>query len=160
MNAGCKKVEEDLIDFVEGKVSDILEAEIKEHCQSCAEYDRLVREFSAIWQDIPTREGRAPSASFWPVLVQRIQYDEKPIQLLDRIILGFKRSLRPAAVSLVLLAGAFLGYHLGSLPEDTANLGSGEDYFAGYLEEFRDFPLGSAGDFYLTYSHTEQGEIP
>ena len=160
MNAGCKKVEENLIDFVEGKVSDILKAEIKEHRQSCAECDRLVREFSAIWQDIPTRERRAPSPSFWPVLVQKIQTDEKPMQQWERIIFGFKRSLRPAAVSLFLLAGAYLGYHLGSLPDDTAKLSSGEEYFAEYFEEFQDFPLGSAGDFYLTYSNPEQGEIP
>jgi hypothetical protein len=160
MNSGCKKVEESLIDFVEGKVPDILKAEIEEHIQSCEKCDRLVREFTAIWQSISTRESKAPSLSFWPVLVQRIQTDEKPKRVWEHIILGLKHSLRPAALSLLLLLGAFLGYHLGHIPEDTGKLISGEEYFVEYLEGFQDFPLGSAGDFYLSYSTTEQGELP
>jgi len=160
MNSRCNEVEESLIEFVEGKLPDILKAEILEHIQSCAKCDRIVREFSLIWQDASVRVRRGPSVSFWPNLVEKIQTDEKPRQLWEQIIVGFKRSLQPAAVSLFLLVGALLGYRLGYVPEDTGKLISGEEYFVEYLEEFQDFPLGSAGDFYLTYSTTEQGEIP
>ncbi|MFC2164101.1 zf-HC2 domain-containing protein [Acidobacteriota bacterium] len=160
MNSGCKKVEERLIDFVEKTLPDIQKAEIKDHIQSCADCDRLVREFYTIWQRISTRERKAPSRSFWPMLIQRIQTDEKPQQFWENIVVGFKRSLRPAVVSLFLLVGAYLGYHLGYVPVDTGKLISGEEYFVEYLEEFQDVPLGSAGDFYLSYSTTEQGEIP
>jgi hypothetical protein len=160
MNARCKKVEENLIDFVEGKLPDILHNEFQEHIQSCRECDSLVSEFTAIWQTIPTRERKTLSRSFWPVLVQRIQTDEKPLRFREHVALGLKHSLRPAAMALLLLIGAFLGYHLGYAPEDSGKLISGDEYFVDYLEEFQDFPLGSAGDFYLSYSTTEQGETP
>ena len=120
----------------------------------------IVRHFSEIWRNVSTGERRTPSPFFWPELVRRIRSDEKPQRFREKIILGFKRSLRPAFVSLLLLVGAYLGFHLGYVPEDTGKFIHGEEYFAEYFEEFDDFPLGSAGDFYLMYSNTKQGEIP
>jgi len=160
MNSGCKRVKQNLIDFVERELPDVLKGEIEEHLRSCAKCDRIVREFSLIWQDVSARERRSPSASFWPDLVERIQSDENPRQVWEQIILGFKRSLRPVAVTLLLLGGAFFGYQVGYIPKDTGKTFSGEEYFVEYLETFQDFPLGSAGDFYFQYSTTQQGEIP
>jgi len=160
MNTECKKVEDVLIDYVEGTLPDILRAEIDAHIQSCTKCDRLIREFSPLWQSFSTQEKEAPSRSFWPDLVQRIQTDEKPEKIWSHIALGFKRSLRPVAIALLFLLGAFFGYQLGHVPENDGRAISGKEYFAEYLEAFQDFPLGSAGDFYLMYSVPEQGEAP
>jgi len=160
MNSGCRRLEKSLVDFVEGTLPEILRAEIEEHIQNCEKCGLLVKEFFPIWQNMSTGERKVPSSSFWPGLVERIQTGEEPQKVWQQIISGFRRSLWPAAVTVLLLVGAYFGYQLGNIPEDTETSFSAEEYFVEYLEDFQDFPLGSVGDFYLKYSATQQGEAP
>lgn len=169
MNTECRKVEENLIDFVEKRVSESLQIAIEEHCESCPHCDRLVKRFALIWQEFTKRERLTPSASFWSDLYDKIHASEKPQLLWDKIFIGFKNSLRPAAIILVLFFGVFFGYHLGNVPEGFGEISEPKDidqkiseemFVDQYIQDFQDFPLGSVDDFYMRYEIQKQDEEP
>jgi predicted anti-sigma-YlaC factor YlaD len=149
MRSECKKVEKNLIDLIESKLPEVLKVEIEDHLRSCLKCARLFRQFSLSWEAIAKKERKSPSASFWPALVERIQAAERPQLVRYRILAGVKNSLRPAIITLILLAGVFFGYYLGQVPQGVEEPAFGKEYFEEYFEAFEDFPPGSGGDFYL-----------
>jgi len=160
MNGACRKVEENLVGFMENEIPGNLRIEIDGHLKSCAECRFLVRRFSSVWKDFNSREESIPSDSLWTGIVSEIQGGGKQRFIGNRIWSGIKVSLRPAAAVLILLAGAFLGYHLGDIPEEPGVPVSLEDYIVEYFESFEDLPPGSAGDFYLAFPIREEKEGP
>ncbi len=158
MNADCRKVEENVIDFVEKKLPESLQGTIQDHLESCPQCNRLVKSFAHLWKEFSAAEKRTPSDKFWPELFAKIQAYEKPQPLWDKVLTGLRSSLRPAAVSLILLLGIFFGYHLGNMP-GYSNL-SEVNPVEQYITEFQDFPIGSVGDFFTTYEIQIQEERP
>lgn len=158
MNADCRKVEENVIDFVEKKLPESQQKIIQKHLEDCPQCYGLVKRFADIWQGFPEQKRLIPSDKFWPELFAKIQAYEKPQPLWDKVLTGLRSSLRPAAVSLILLLGIFFGYHLGNMP-GYSNL-SEVNAVEQYITEFQDFPIGSVGDFFTTYEIQIQEERP
>lgn len=158
MNADCKKVEENVIDFIERKLPEPQQKIIRKHIEGCPQCYGLVKRFADIWQEFPEQKRSIPSDKFWPELFAKIQAYENPQPLWDKVITGLRSSLRPAAVSLILLLGVFFGYHLGNMPGHS-NL-SEVTPVEQYITEFQDFPIGSVGDFFTTYEIQIQEERP
>jgi hypothetical protein len=169
MKAGCRKVEENLIDFVENGLSEPLRDEIERHLSNCARCKRLVERFTLIWPDFSKRQSMAPSPSFWPGLLDKIQTREKFHRRGRKLLWGLKVSFRPAAVVLIFLLGIYFGYYLGNIPQAAASLSeswdmdtaAAEDIIVDpYFQDFQDFPMGSVADFYVTPRIQPQDKKP
>lgn len=158
MNWDCQKVTNNLIDTIENNIPGSKKKAIQDHLESCPQCYGLVKRFSHLWQELPKMEKLIPSDRFWPELFAKIQDYEKPQPLWDKVITGLRNSLRPAAVSLILLLGIFFGYHLGNMPRHS-NL-SEVLPVEQYITEFQDFPIGSVGDFLTKYEIQVQEERP
>lgn len=159
MKLECQNIADHLIDIVENNIPESQNKAIQEHLTDCPQCRRLIQNFAHVWKELTPAEKMVPSESFWPELVARIKASEKPVPLRERIILGLRHSLRPAAVSLILIICAFFGYRLGDIPRmETAQ--SDISYFEQFAQDFQDFPEGSVSDFYMRYLNQEQEEVP
>jgi hypothetical protein len=120
-----------------------------------------MKSFAHAWEGLSTKEKFELSETFWPELLAKIEASEKSQPLLEKIIAGFRNSLRPAAVSLILLFGVFIGYHLGTTPRpETSQSEMSSQYIEQYLLDFQDIPYGSVGDFFTKYEIPIQEEKP
>lgn len=169
MNADCRKVEENLIDFVEKKLPESQQKVIQKHLEDCPQCYGLVKRFAHLWQELPEEERFIPSDRFWLELFAKIQAYEKPQPLGDKFFTGFRNSLRPAALSLILLLGVFFGYHLGNMPQGSIKKSESDSmdttqsemaYVDQYFQDFQDFPDGSVSDFFTKYEIPIQEEKP
>ncbi len=150
MNPECRKVEENLVDLVEGNIPEFRQREIQKHLESCPQCGRLADRFDRLWQEFSKRDLVSPSASFWENLFCSIQADERPY-FWGLFISGMKHSFRPAAIIFLLLLGLFFGYYLGDIPGGSEKAISEEVFIDQYVQDFQDFPQGSVSDFYLKY---------
>lgn len=159
MKLDCQYITNHLIDIVENIIPESQEKVIQEHITDCPVCDSLVKGFTHAWEQISPKEILVPSERFWPELVARIQALEKPVPFREKIALGLKQSLRPVAVSLIVLIAGFFGYKLGDMPDmEAAQVQM--SYFENYVQDFQDFPEGSVSDFYMRYVNQEQKEVP
>jgi hypothetical protein len=167
--AGCRKVEKNLIDFVEKKISEPLCDEIERHLQDCERCKHLVERFIRVWPKLSKKQRMAPSPSFWPDLLDKIQTDEKFHQKGEILLRGLRLSFRPAVVVLIFLFGIYFGYYLGNIPQaaglspetrDMDTAAAEEIILDPYFQDFQDFPLGSVADFYVTPRIQTQDKKP
>jgi hypothetical protein len=161
MSQDCQNIVNHLIDIVENNLPESLKKAILDHLALCPQCNRLVQSYSHAWKGLSTKEKLEPSESFWPELLAKIEASEKSQPFREKIITGFRNSLRPAAVSLILLFGVFFGYQLGTAhrPETSPSEMSSQ-YIEQYLQDFQDFPYGSVGDFFTKYEIPLQEEKP
>lgn len=158
MKSDCRRIADHLIDIVEGKIPAHQIKAIQDHLASCPRCERLVRDFSRVWQNPYTAGKRIPSERFWPELIAKIEAQERPQPLVEKIIAGLKSSFRPAAASLILALAIYSGYQLGNTPMETTP--TEVSYFDPYIEDLQDFPEGSVSDFYALYKIQDQQEEP
>ncbi len=169
MNWDCKKVANNLIDIIENNIPESQKKAIQDHLAICPQCNLLVKRFAHAWEELSTAEKWTPSERFWPALFAKIQAYEKPQPMWDKIFTGFRNSLRPATVSLILLLGIFFGYYLGNMPQGSMNKSESDSidttrsemaYVDQYLQDFQDFPDGSVSDFFTKYEIPIQEEKP
>ena len=169
MNGSCRKVEENLIDFVEKKVSEPLRREIERHLEECPDCMHLAKRFTQVWPDFSKRQPMVPSPSFLPGLLNKIQTHENFHRPQKKLLWGLKASLRPAAVVLILLLGIYFGYYLGNIPQtgeplpETWNMDTAaaeEILIDPYFQDFQDFPAGSVAGFYVSPGFQPQDKKP
>jgi hypothetical protein len=159
MNWDCQEVANHLIDIIEENMPASQKKAILDHTAVCPRCDRLLKDFSRVWQDISTAEKRTPSEGFWPGLLAKIEARERPRPFREKMIAGLRISFRAAAVSLILAFGIYFGYYLGNTPSmETAQ--SDVPSFEQYIRDFQDFPEGSVSDFYTQYEVQNQQEVP
>ena len=159
MNQDCQNIVNNLIDIVGNCHPESQKKVILDHLALCPRCQRLVKYFSLGWEELSTAEKLSPPERFWPELLAKIQDSEKPQLLREKIILGLRNSLRPAAVSLTLLLGVFFGYQLGNRQHmDTIH--TEMVYVEPYFQDFQDFPEGSVSDFLMKYEIPIQEEKP
>lgn len=159
MSRDCRKIAENLIGIIENNIPESQKKGIQDHLTACPRCNRLIQSFAHEWKDLATAEKLTPSDRFWPELSAKIQDYEKPLSLWDKIFAGLRNSLRPAAVSLILLFGVFFGYQLGKEPRAETSR-SEMLYVEHYLQDFQDFPDGSVSDFFTKYEIPVQEEKP
>ena len=160
MRTECKQVEDNLIDFVERKVSGSLQRAIEDHLERCPECARLVERFSVVWEALPKGERFATPQSLWQNLLDRIESLDRPRPIRQSVFDGLVNSLRPVAIVMLLLFGMFFGFHLGNIPEEypvavrpveiDPHLLE-EIFVTEYFQDFQDLPLGSIGDVYVSF---------
>ena len=158
MDQDCQFIANSLIDIVENSLPDSRKKMVVAHLAACPRCNRLVQSLSHVWEEHPSAGKQSPSESFWSDLLARIQAYEKPLPLREKIISGLKNSLRPVAVSVILLLGVLIGYQLGNRPGMDTILS--EPYIEHYVQDFQDFPEGSVSDFFMTYEFSLEDEKP
>jgi hypothetical protein len=146
-----------LIDIVENNLHESYEKAILDHLALCPKCNRLVRSFTHAWEELSSAEKQIPSESFWPDLLEKVQASEKQVPIREKIIRGFRNSLRPVTVSLILLISVLIGYQLGNRPGMDTTLP--EPYIEQYVQDFQDFPEGSVSDFFMKYEFSLEEEI-
>jgi hypothetical protein len=159
MNQDCQKISNNLIDIVENNLSESLEKAILDHLAVCPRCQRLVEDFVFAWKKLSTADKASPSHGFLPELIARIQAHEQPQPTREKMMRIFINALRPAAVSVILIGGIFIGYQLGNFP----NMESSRTEMPAiglYAHDFQDFPEGSAGDFLMKFELPIQEEKP
>jgi len=158
MDKTCRMVKKKLIDYIEGKLPADEIQFIYGHRKNCAECDFLIKQFSDIWAEIPKIERLQPSDSFWRGLQAKIQANESPQFISDKIFAGLRMILRPAALIMVLMAGIFFGYQMGNIQDNFRDISksevidadmSGKFYVENYFQDFQEIPTGSPAEFYL-----------
>lgn len=158
MEKDCKKTEERLLDYVEGNLPEDSIRAIEQHRKNCRRCDLLIKNFSGVWSKISERERVQISPSFWPGLQAKIQAVESPQPLSERIFSGLKMILRPAALTVILLAGLFLGYQMGNITDVFGDISNSKTldserpekaYVENYFQDFQEIPTGSPAEFYL-----------
>jgi hypothetical protein len=150
MDQDCQNITNNLIDIAENNLSESPEKEILDHLAVCPRCKERVEDFSKAWKELPNAEKSIPSENFWSELLIKIQDHEQPPSIQEKMLTVLKNSLRPAAVSLSLIAGVFLGYQLGNFPHMKSTRSEITD-IGLYTQDFRDFPEGSTSDFIMKY---------
>jgi len=160
MISDCRQVEDNLIDFVEGKAPESLRSAVNGHLKKCPECVRLVERFAEVWEAIPEGERFSPSASLWPDLLDRIRTLDEPSLSGERLMTRLMNSLQITAAALLLLLSVVFGFHLGNVPEQySLREASGEHgpeiieklFVIEYFQDFQDFPPGTLSDVYTSY---------
>jgi predicted anti-sigma-YlaC factor YlaD len=155
----CENVKKSLVPFLERELPEEQRGEIESHVGICPDCSRLLEDFSQLWQAVEHREKIQPSPYFWTKLKQRIgEYEEgrKPVW---GWLEGLVHRLRPALAVAVVLVCVFLGYSLGSIPQQVnGQTVSQVDERAVVLQQFFDsyhvnlldeLPTGSIEATYL-----------
>jgi hypothetical protein len=150
MDQNCHNIKNSLIDIVENNLSKSLKKTILDHLALCPRCKEQIEDFSDLWKELSTAEKSFPSDSFWPELLAKIQAYERPKSFQEKMLMVLKKSLQPAVVGMGLIAGIFLGYHLGNFPQVKSSQSEITD-IGLFTQDFLDFPEGSAGDFFLKY---------
>ncbi|MBN2245041.1 MAG: hypothetical protein JW755_04265 [Candidatus Aminicenantes bacterium] len=158
MDKTCRAVKKNLIDFIEKKLPADEILSIEEHRKDCIKCDFLIKRFSDIWSELPKIERVRPADSFWRGLQAKIQANESPQPVTDRLFADFKRILRPAALAILLLAGIYFGYQMGNITDHIGDIfnrritgaeSPGEAYVDSYFQDFQEILIGSPAEFYL-----------
>jgi len=159
MNSQCQNVTKHLIDITDGGIPESSKNAILHHIATCPRCDRLVKEFTRIWQDLSKAGKRAPSDNFWPGLLAKIEALEKPRPLREKMLAGLRISFRTAAVGLLLSFGVYFGYQLGNTPPvETTRWDI--SHLEQYIQDFHDFPEGSVSDFYTQFNIQKEQKAP
>jgi hypothetical protein len=165
----CRLIDEHLVDFIEHKASADLQKNLQSHIEECPRCKQRVTEFSELWSKLSPQFRKEPSFSLWPSLEQAIRECEAHPFRFSEIYRGFVRTLRPAAMSLIIIIGIFFGFQIGNTPDNSeleplqSNLRPGispEIYFSQYLEDFKDIPLDSTAAFYLGDNKPDEDKTP
>lgn len=150
-------VERNLIAIAENHLEKEMSRKIQMHLELCERCALLCQSFTRAWQNLAPQEERTLSPSFFSNLMKTVAaYDEKPSRW-KYMFVPVLRFLRPAVMTLLLLAGIFAGYELGNISQDGTRP---DDSFAGrLLGSFEDIPKGSVADFYVGRQILEKEKI-
>ena len=144
----CKYVENNVINYFEGNVSENERIRMKEHLNKCKKCRIFAKEISSIWNSVISPASTELSPYFWTKLHNRIlEYEQPKTWTLFENPL---RYLKPMGYGLLLCLGVFLGNKIGDSytnKEMSANLERFE--INPYLEVFSGLPEGSIGEAYI-----------
>jgi len=163
----CKIVANNLIAIVEKNIPDGMLGNIQTHLESCEKCALLLQNFTRGWENLAQKEKIEPSPAFSSNLMKKIEaYDQYGTGMKDTLFTT-RCFFRPAAATILLLAGILAGYEMGNISKNegraapTANFTESafDELFIGtYLRNFEDFPKGSMADFYLSHQIPEREE--
>ena len=109
----CKYVENKIIDYLEGKVSEGERIKIEEHLLKCGRCRTMVKEVSSVWDYMISPTMSELSPYFWTKLQGKIlEYERSKIWYIDMLESPLK-FLKPAALGLLFAVGIFFGYEIG-----------------------------------------------
>jgi len=130
----CKLTRKNLIDFIDGNVSESLDEIIKRHIDDCDQCRRLYIRIKAVYSSVEETSDVKLSPGFYPGLQSRIdQYEEEHISLVE-IWQYFTSKTRPVLTSLTLIIAIMAGYLLGhgAFANGYAEYYSDEEYLTRY----------------------------
>ena len=143
----CKYIEENIINYIEGRISQENRTGIEEHIIECDRCRKLMEETTAIWDSITSPVKSELSPFFWTRLQARIEEYEKPSKL--PLLENFIKYLKPAAVGFTLLAGILFGYKIGeTYVKKEMSIYQDELDKNVYFRVFEELPEGSIGETY------------
>ena len=148
----CKYVENKIVDYLEGKVSEEERIKVEDHLLKCRRCRTMVKEVSSVWDYMITPTMSELSPYFWTKLHRRILKYEKPkvwyVPLLGKPIKYF----RPAIIAALFIFGVFFGYKLGdSYVNKEVSLYQEKFDENIYFKVFDELPEGSIGDAYVNF---------
>ena len=147
-DAACKFIQNHLISVAEDGPTGVTFPGLRGHLDSCPECAALVRRFSEAWEDPDTSLGLEPSPDFFQGLIRRVEAEEGSYPGRPGVLANAWRLLRPATVTVLLLAGMFAGHELGKKRQPIL---APEAVFADrVLQSFDSIPPGSVADFYVS----------
>jgi len=149
----CKYVENNIIDYLEGKVSEKERTEIENHLIGCEKCRMLVKELSSVWNYVVSPAESELSPYFWTKLHRKILEYERPKawSIFENPI----KYLKPVAYGVLFAVGIFFGYELGDSYVSEEMSGYLEEFDENiYLDIFDEVPEGSIGDAYINF-HNE-----
>jgi hypothetical protein len=154
----CSFIRSRLISIAEKDAEGAAFPDLQGHLDSCPECASLVRQFSIAWENPAPSEDAQPSPAFFPLLIERIEAEERSSRTGRPVALVLAwRILRPAAVAAIFLGGIFAGHELVKRDETAP---SSEVAFAGPLvESFESIPPGSVADFYVTRHDSKKEDL-
>jgi predicted anti-sigma-YlaC factor YlaD len=153
-DSACSFIRSHLVAIAEKDVAGEAFPGVQDHLGSCPECASLVQQFSRAWEDPAPQEDTKSSPSFFPLLIERIEAEERSRSGRQGALAVAWRVLKPAAVAAIFLGGIFAGHELGKrdraiLPPETAFSGQA-------LKSFVNIPPGSVADFYVSRQNSEK----
>jgi len=155
----CENFKNNIVSYLEATISSVNKRLFDEHLKECPECKVLFKEFSETWNAISEPVHETLSPYFQIKLLNRIsEYEKAP--LLSRIFV-FRKVYKPALAALVCALGIFIGYKLGSIPENNQNLASQSEFSEAvypetYFSLFNEIPEGTFADLYFTVINDQQ----
>jgi predicted anti-sigma-YlaC factor YlaD len=145
----CRKAEKNISLALDGRLSTAMQEELQAHlrdCPSCREWNR--RQLRLL-QQIQAREMIQPSPGFLAALQNKVGQAAARPQLFLFHPAAFRPLLLRAAMLLVLVFSALLGYYLGGSPDSPAVNADAEVFSQTLnLNAFSDLPADSYGAVY------------
>jgi hypothetical protein len=151
----CRKVRESLVALLEDQLGREQRAEVEQHFRTCSGCQRLFRDFSLLWGELEHPPGIQPSPWFWTRLSRKLTEYEEQSSPLREWLHRLTGLARPAIASAAILACVFLGYWLGSFPQQAngqtaSELNQETTALRQFLESYR-LDEASASSMEMTY---------
>lgn len=151
----CQKIAASLVEIAERTLPETRRREVESHLAACPDCQRLVRAFGSVWDGLSSPRPGKPSVSVWPALARSLDEQGGTPSRRAGFIPGLAGWLRPVSAVLLILAGLFLGFHLGGGP-DRQGWNAQEMYVGVYLEDFTEVPPDSLAALYLGSERPEK----
>jgi predicted anti-sigma-YlaC factor YlaD len=133
----CRKIRASLVSLLEDRLSGEQQAGVEHHLRTCPGCQRLLREFSFLWGELEHPPRIQSSPWFWTRLSRKLTECEEQDKPLREWLRKLAHRARPAIASAAILACVFLGYWLGSFPQQAnGQTASGLDQHTVALKQF------------------------
>ena len=144
--------------WLEGELPAPQAQAVREHLAECPDCARRLARLKPLWQAAREAERVEPPPFLYGRVATRLREYERHRHFLDDFSESLGRSLRRAAVLLLLAGAVAAGVYLGSVPAaSTTSAGAAsatavraQNGGAAYLDSFADLPPESLGGVYVT----------
>lgn len=163
-----RRIQDRLILYIDGELSDAEMASIRGHLQQCPACRRSLERLSAVWLKDEAAGRLAPPPYLWTRVAARVHAMEQHGSPADAAARWIMPLIRPAVMVATLIIGIVLGAYLGNIPatqttEETSTSQMAAQDTNGFLnpvdlESFADLPPGSGGRAYMLIMADTQGE--
>lgn len=143
-----------LISYLDGEVSEEQSAEVRQHLRKCKACRELHHTLSHLWQEEIPETRVSPPPDLWHKVQARIEAESRQ-RVWTRLREPVRLVLQPVAAAVIILLAVFVGLRVGeqfSSPSEPAITELREEFRMDY---FTAVPFGAVGESYIVQTSAE-----
>lgn len=155
----CKKIQNELLLFLDHELPDADRKKIQRHLADCPDCSMHLKKLASIWERSAVDVTIEPSPWLWNRIASQAAASKNRTELLSNFWESIAGYAVPVAATIIILIGVLAGAYLGTLPNASGSNGSpqapllaarAELVKTAHLDAFDDLPPASIGGAYLS----------